>query len=57
MVEKIDAVVDRVRAKAKKALGPDGIPNNVKTIVHQANNGILDTVFNAVLRSGVVPTR
>ncbi len=29
MAGEIDAVVDQVRAKAKKASGPDGIPNSV----------------------------
>ncbi len=55
--EEIDAAVDRVRAKAKKAPGPDGIPNSVWTIVHRANPGILDAVFNIALKSGVFPTR
>ncbi len=55
--EEIDAAVDRVCAKAKKALGPEGIPNSVWTIVHWANSGILDTVFNAALKSGVLPTQ
>ncbi len=56
-VEEIDAAVDRVRAKASKASGPDGIPNSVWTIVHRANPGTLDAVFNLVLKSGVFPTR
>ncbi len=54
--EEIDAVVDRVRAKAKKAPSPDEIPNSVWTIVHRANPGILDAVFNLALKSGVFPT-
>ncbi len=37
----IDAAVDRVRAKAKKAPGPDRITNSVWTIVHRANQGYL----------------
>ncbi len=55
--EEIDVAVDRVCAKAKKALGPDGIPNSVWTIVHRANPGIFDAVFNIALKSGVFPTR
>ncbi len=55
--EEIDAAVDQVRAKAKKAPGPDGIPNSVWTIVHRANPRILDAVFNLALKSGVFPTQ
>ncbi len=55
--EEIDAAVDRVRAKAKKTPSPDGIPNSVWAIVHRANPGILDTVFNLALKSGVFPTQ
>ncbi len=51
MAEEINAAVDRVRAKVKKAPGPDRIPNNVWTIVHQANPGILVAVFNLALKS------
>ncbi len=54
--EEIDVAVERVRAKAKKMPGPDGIPNSVWTIVHRANPGILDAVFNKALKSGVFPT-
>ncbi len=55
--EEIDAAVDQVRAKAKKAPGPDEIPNSVWTIIHQANPGILNVVFNLALKSGVFPSR
>ncbi len=51
MEKQIDAAIDRVWAKAKKAPGPDGMPNNVWTIVHWSNSEILDTVFNAALKS------
>ncbi len=54
--EEIDAAVDRVRIKAKKAPGPEEIPSSVWTIVHQTNPGILEGVFNLALKSGVFPT-
>ncbi len=57
MAEEVDAVVDRVCAKASKAPGPDGILNSVWNIVHRANPGILDAVVNLALKSGVFPTR
>ncbi len=57
MADEIDAAVDRVRTKAKKAPRPNGIPNSVWTIVHRANPGILNAVFNVTLKSGVFPTR
>ncbi len=46
MAEEIYVAVDRVRAKAKKVLGLDGIPNSVWTITHRANPEILNVVFN-----------
>ncbi len=51
----IDAAIDRVRTKARKGPGPKGIPNSMWTIVHQANPGMLDTVFNSVLKSRIFP--
>ncbi len=54
--EEIDVAVDRVRTKAKKAPGLDGIPNSVWTIVHRTNPGRLD-VFSVALENGVFPTR
>ncbi len=57
MVEEIDAAVYQVRAKAKKVPWPDGIPNRMWTIIHRANPGILDAVFNIALKSTIFPTR
>ena len=53
----VDAAVERIRSKAKKAPGPDGILNSVWTIVHRALPGILAAVFNVCLRSGTFPTQ
>ncbi len=56
MAEEIDVAEDQVRAKAKKMPGPDGILNSEWIVVHRANPGILDTVFNIALKSEVFPT-
>ncbi len=53
MAGEIGVAVDRVCARAKKAPGPDGIPNSMWTIIHRANPGILDAVFNIALKNRV----
>ncbi len=49
------AVADRVRTEPRKAPGADGISNTAWTILHRANPGILDVVFNSALKSKVFP--
>ncbi len=56
MAVNIDVAVVRVCTNARKTLGPDGIPNSVWTIVHQANLGIYDSVSNSDLKSKVFTT-
>lgn len=43
--------------KAKKAPGPDGIPNEVLKIVTQQKAGLLLDIFNACLKSGMLSSR
>ncbi len=57
MAVEINVAVDRVCIKTRLVPGTDGIPNSVRTIIHQANPGILNAVFNSALKRGVFPIR
>ncbi len=48
---KIDAAVDWSVSR------PDRIPNSKRTLLHWANRGILDAVFNSALKIWVFPTQ
>ncbi len=47
MIAEINAAVDRACIEARKAPGPNEIPYSGWTIVHRANPGILNLVFNS----------